>query len=51
MLNKLLDAGIADGQLVGERVDGAAVAHGIEEGHFVGHVGGAVCAGRRCGRD
>jgi len=37
LCDELLDAVVADGQFVGEGVDGAAVAHGFEEGHFVGH--------------
>lgn len=36
--DKLLDAGIADGDLVRERVDGASEAGGLEEGDFVRHM-------------
>lgn len=40
--DELLDTLIGDGDLVGQGVDGAAVAHSIEERHVVGHFGSRI---------
>ena len=50
-LDEFLDAGVGDGRLVGELIDGAAGLNGLEEGVCVrwchGAVGGTEHAGRK----
>jgi hypothetical protein len=48
--DNLLDTVVGDGEFIGEGVDGAAVARGVEEAHAGGHFGCRVWTRRRDGK-